>query len=172
MTLPKFSSRAGFLVGLGITPIAFFLALYSAGAGHGDNVLARLLYPIPMLATLLTNTTITGLSIGLAALQFPAYGVFVARGERFWWPALGVFHLAAIVAAFSGAARNTPRFVGSMSRTSSISQIWWIAIIRASRTSLFRQCANTQCGANGEGAVCRCRQSSIWLWPPSHPKVA
>ncbi|ESY35285.1 hypothetical protein X747_28110 [Mesorhizobium sp. LNJC384A00] len=62
MTSPKFSSRAGFLVGLGVTPVAFFLALYSAGAGHGDYVLARLLYPVPMLATLLTNTTITSLS--------------------------------------------------------------------------------------------------------------
>jgi len=101
--LPKFSSRAGFLVGLGITPIAFFLALYSAGSGHGDYVLARLLYPVPMLATLLTDTTITGLSIGLAALQFPAYGAFVARGGRFRWLALGVFHGVAIVAAFSGA---------------------------------------------------------------------
>lgn len=85
MTSPKFSSRAGFLVGLGITPVAFFLALYSAGAGHGDYGLARLLYPVPMLATLLTNTTITGLSIGLAALQFPAYGakgaIPIAKGR-------------------------------------------------------------------------------------------
>ncbi|MGX5847866.1 hypothetical protein ACWGTO_12425 [Mesorhizobium sp. PL10] len=102
---PKFSSRAGFLVGLGITPIAFFLALYSAGSGHGDYVLARLLYPIPMLATLLTNTTITGLSIGLAALQIPAYGAFVgqAGAGRLRWLALGVFHGVAILAAFSGA---------------------------------------------------------------------
>ena len=103
MTPPKFSSQAGFLVGLGVTPIAFFLALYSAGAGHGDYVLARLLYPVPMLATLLTDTTITGLSIGLAALQFPAYGAFVAPGGRFRWLALGVFHGVATVAAFSGA---------------------------------------------------------------------
>jgi hypothetical protein len=103
MTLPKLSLRAGFLVGLAITPIAFLLALYSAGAGHGDYVLARLIYPIPMLATLLTNTTITGLSIGLAALQFPAYGAFVARGGRFRWLALGVIHGVAIIAAFSGA---------------------------------------------------------------------
>ena len=101
--LPKFSSRAGFLVGLGITPIAFFLALYSAGAGHGDYVLARLLYPVPMLATLLTDTTITGLSIGLAALQFPAYGAFVAGASSSRGLALGVFHLVAIAAAFSGA---------------------------------------------------------------------
>ena len=101
--LPKFSSRAGFLVGLGITPIAFFLALYSAGSGHGDYVLARLLYPVPMLATLLTDTTITGLSIGLAALQFPLYGAFVAGSGRFRWLGLGVFHGVATVAAFSGA---------------------------------------------------------------------
>ena len=102
MTVPKFSSRSGFLIGLGITPVAFVLALYSAGAGHGDYVLVRLLYPIPMLATLLTNTMITSLSIGLAALQFPAYGAFVAGAGRSRWLALGVFHLVAIAAAFSG----------------------------------------------------------------------
>ncbi|MER9316620.1 hypothetical protein NKI31_14125 [Mesorhizobium sp. M0659] len=102
MTSPRFSSRAGFLVGLGITRVAFFLTLYSAGAGHGDYGLARLLYPVPMLATLLTNTTITGLSIGLAALQFPAYGAFVAGAGGSRWLALGVFHLVAIAAAFSG----------------------------------------------------------------------
>ena len=58
---------------------------------------------IPMLATLLTNTTITGLSIGLAALQFPLYGAFVAGSGRFRWLGLGVFHGVAIAAAFSGA---------------------------------------------------------------------
>ncbi|MES0024979.1 MULTISPECIES: hypothetical protein [unclassified Mesorhizobium] len=97
MTSPKFSSRAGFLVGLGITPVAFFLALYSAGAGHGDYGLARLLYPVPMLATLLTNTTITG-----RCAAVPAYGAFVAGAGGSRWLALGVFHLVAIAAAFSG----------------------------------------------------------------------
>ena len=67
--LTKFSSRAGLLIGLCLTTIALLLALFSAGAGHGDYVLARLLYPIPMLAT---NNTITGLSVGLAVVQFPA----------------------------------------------------------------------------------------------------
>jgi hypothetical protein len=106
MATPKFSSRAGFLFGLCVTPIAFLLALFSAGAGHGDYVLARLIYPVPMLATLLTDTTITGLSIGLAALQFPAYGAYVAQAGRFRWLALGAFHGVAVLAAFSGVLKD------------------------------------------------------------------
>ena len=98
MTLPKFSSRAGLLVGLCATPIALLLALLSAG---GDYVLARLLYPIPMLVTLLTNNTITSLSVGLAVAQFPAYGVFAASGGLIRWLALGIIHAVAIAAAFS-----------------------------------------------------------------------
>ena len=101
MTLPKFSSRAGLLVGLCATPIALLLALLSGGAGHGDYVPARLLYPIPMLVTLLTNNTITSLSVGLAVAQFPAYGVFAASGGRIRWLALGIIHAVAIAAAFS-----------------------------------------------------------------------
>lgn len=100
--LTKFSSRAGLLIGLCFTPIALLLALFSAGAGHGDYVLARLLYPIPMLATLLTNNTITGLSVGLAVVQFPAYGAFAAPGGGIRWLSLGILHAVAIAAAFSG----------------------------------------------------------------------
>jgi hypothetical protein len=99
--LTKFESRAGLLIGLCFTPIALLLALFSAGAGHGDYVLARLLYPIPMLATLLTNNTITGLSVGLAGVQFPAYGAFAAPGG-IRWLSLGILHAVAIAAAFSG----------------------------------------------------------------------
>ena len=100
--MPKFSWRAGLLFGLGATPIALLLALFSAGAGHGDYVLARVLYPIPMLATLLTNDTITSLSVGLAGAQFPACGAFVAPGGRARWLALGIIHGVAIATAFSG----------------------------------------------------------------------
>ncbi|AGB46496.1 hypothetical protein LB516_17845 [Mesorhizobium sp. CO1-1-7] len=102
MTLPKFSWQAGLLFGLCATPVAFLLALFSAGAGHGDYVLARILYPIPMLATLLTDNTITGLSLGLAVAQFPAYGAFVAQAGRAGWLALGLVHVIAIATAFSG----------------------------------------------------------------------
>jgi len=56
MKLAKLSSRAGLLIGLCFTPIALLLALFSAGSGHGDYVLARLLCPIPMLATLCCGT--------------------------------------------------------------------------------------------------------------------
>ncbi|RAZ88668.1 hypothetical protein DPM33_22040 [Mesorhizobium hawassense] len=102
MTLPKFSLRMGLLVGLCATPIALLLALFSAGSGHGDYVLARVLYPIPTLATLMTNKTITGLSVGLALVQFPAYGAFVAPGSRTRCLALILVHAVAIAAAFSG----------------------------------------------------------------------
>ena len=63
--------------------------------------MARVLYLIPMLATLLTNDTITSLSVGLAGAQFPAYGAFVAGG-RARWLALGIIHGVAIATAFSG----------------------------------------------------------------------
>jgi len=102
MKLAKFSPRAGLLIGLGFTPVALLLALFSAGSGHGDYMLARLLYPIPMLVTLLTNNTITGLSVWLAVVQFPAYGVFAAPGGRVRWLSLGILHAVAIAAAFSG----------------------------------------------------------------------
>ncbi|RVD73653.1 MAG: hypothetical protein E5Y89_18470 [Mesorhizobium sp.] len=78
------------------------MALFSAGAGHGDYVLARLLYPMPMLATLLTNNTITSVSVVLAVAQFPAYGAFAAPGGRTRWLSLGILHTVAIAAAFSG----------------------------------------------------------------------
>ena len=94
MELTEFSLRAGLLIGLCFTPIALLLALFSAGAGHGNYVLARLLYPIP--------NTITGLSVGLAVAQFPAYGAFAAPGGRIRWLSLGILHAVAIAAAFSG----------------------------------------------------------------------
>lgn len=100
--MPKFSWRAGLIFGLSATPVALLLALFSAGSGHGDYVLARALYPIPMLVTLLTHNTITGLSVVMAVAQFPAYGVIVAPGGRTRWLALGFVHVVATAAAFSG----------------------------------------------------------------------
>jgi hypothetical protein len=101
--MPKFSWRAGLIFGLCATPVALLLALFSAGSGHGDWVLARALYPIPMLVTLLTDKTVTGLSVGLALVQFPAYGAFVAPGGSIRWLALVLVHVVAVAAAFSGA---------------------------------------------------------------------
>ncbi|WP_224547602.1 hypothetical protein [Mesorhizobium sp. CA16] len=100
--MPKLSWRAGLIFGLCATPVALLLALFSAGAGHGHWVLARALYPIPMLVTLLTDKTVTSLSVGLALVQFPAYGAFVAPGGGVRWPAVVVAHAVAMAAAFSG----------------------------------------------------------------------
>ena len=55
-----------------------------------------------MLVTLLTDKTVTSLSVGLALVQLPAYGAFVAPGGRIRWLALGLAHLVAVAAAFSG----------------------------------------------------------------------
>ena len=100
--MPKFSWRAGLVFGLCATPVALLLALFSAGAGPGHWVLARALYPIPMLVTLLTDKTVTGLSGGLAVAQVPAEGAFAAPGGSSRWLALVLVHLAAVATAFSG----------------------------------------------------------------------
>lgn len=100
--MPKFSWRAGLIFGLCATPVALLLALFSAGAGHGHWVLARALYPIPMLVTLLTDKTVTGLSVALAVAQYPAYGAFAAPGGSVRWLVIGLIHVVAIAAAFSG----------------------------------------------------------------------
>ena len=49
----------GVLVGVAVTPVAAVLAEMSAGAGHGNYGLARLLFPGPMFLTLLAEDTIT-----------------------------------------------------------------------------------------------------------------
>lgn len=100
--MPKFSWRAGLIFGLCATPVALLLALFSAGSGHGHWVSARALYPVPMLVTLLTDKTVTGLSVGLALVQFPAYGAFAAPGGSIRWLALVLAHGVATAAAFSG----------------------------------------------------------------------
>ncbi len=63
----------GLLVGIVLTPLALFLAMASAGAGHGDYVLARALYPFSILSTHLTDS-ITVVALVLACAQFPIYG--------------------------------------------------------------------------------------------------
>ena len=70
------SKLIGLLTGIALTPIAFFFAVASAGAGHGDYVLARALYPFSILSTHLTDS-ITFVGIALACVQFPVYGWFV-----------------------------------------------------------------------------------------------
>ena len=91
----------GILLGMILTPACFFLAMLSAGAGHGNYILAKLLYPFPILATLVGDVRIP---IALAFLQFPAYGALVGyartQGAKWYVMVAGVLHLVAVVATF------------------------------------------------------------------------
>jgi hypothetical protein len=71
------AAAIGFGVGLLVTIPAAVLAIVSGSAGHGDFGFARLLFPFPMLATRLTNDTISFLSMALALAQFPLYGTLI-----------------------------------------------------------------------------------------------
>jgi hypothetical protein len=57
-----------------ITPVALFLGVLSGGAGHGDYVLAKILFPYTMLLAQISGT-ISPILVIIAILQFPAYGI-------------------------------------------------------------------------------------------------
>ncbi|MFO0962634.1 MAG: hypothetical protein U0625_06965 [Phycisphaerales bacterium] len=94
----------GLLLGIIITPFALLLAVVSAGAGHGDYVLAKLLFPFTMLSSLVFRS-ITVPFILLAVVQFPFYGWIVAAGSqsstrrRHLWILAGI-HLAGVTLNF------------------------------------------------------------------------
>jgi hypothetical protein len=99
--------------GVLVTPIAMFLAIASGGAGHGNYGFARLLFPYSMLLTLTVGNTITNPLIVLAMVQFPIYGMFLARsalasGKSFFYTfiAIGTAHLLAAGVCFSGMIPN------------------------------------------------------------------
>ena len=64
----------GPLIGAAITPFALAVAVESGGGGHGDYLLAKLLFPYTMLLAGLVGT-ITYPLIALALVQFPLYGL-------------------------------------------------------------------------------------------------
>jgi hypothetical protein len=65
------------IVSLVVTPLALLLGIASAGAGHGDYIWAKILFPYTMLSTFLFQS-ITAPFILLAILQFPLYGLILA----------------------------------------------------------------------------------------------
>jgi len=69
------------IVSLILTPIALLLGIGSGGAGHGDYLWARVLFPYTMLSAFLFGA-ITVTFILLAVAQFPLYGAGLgyARG--------------------------------------------------------------------------------------------
>jgi len=86
------------LVGVLLAPVALFMAIMSAGAGHGHYVAAKILFPFTMASTYIWGT-ITLPFIILAIVQFPFYGWLTgcAIVDRKWkapaWIVGGV-HLA------------------------------------------------------------------------------
>lgn len=70
------SSKIGTIVGVTLTPFLAILALFSAGAGHGDYFLARIFYPLPMLILM---SGAGGFIIPLVLLQYPFFGWLIGH---------------------------------------------------------------------------------------------
>lgn len=101
----------GLISGLIVTPFAMLMAIYSSGGGHGDYLLARILYPIPMLITRVTHNYISYVSIALAIAQYPAFGWLADRtaANPRWLRVLAavvVAHAIALIFCLIGALPN------------------------------------------------------------------
>jgi hypothetical protein len=97
---------SGAAMGLLLGFLALVVAWASAGAGHGEYVGARALFPIPMLSSLLGDG-LGVLSIALALVQFPIYGGLLGwtRARKAYIPAavMGLLHIVAAILCFGGA---------------------------------------------------------------------
>lgn len=88
---------------MAVTPVALWLALVSANAGHGTYTVAKLFFPFTFLLTRLSGDVITNLLIVLALAQFPFYGWFVASFTTARaLLVLSLAHAAAALLCFSG----------------------------------------------------------------------
>jgi hypothetical protein len=67
-----------FIWSLLITPVALVIGFVSTGAGHGDYVLARILFPYAFAYWFFSSDAIPGSLIILGLLQIPIYGVLLA----------------------------------------------------------------------------------------------
>ena len=79
------------VAGAVLTAPVMFLAVASAGAGHGHYSFARLFFPIPLLLTLATGDRITDPVVA----QFPLYGLLLGVGaavrrRAFWFTLAGI----------------------------------------------------------------------------------
>ena len=99
----------GFFLGALVELPAILAAVISGGAGHGDYIAARALFPASMLLTLIEGE-IGAISIGVALLQFPIYGALLGWSvvRRNYPPAIvgASLHLVAAIACFAGTLPN------------------------------------------------------------------
>ena len=75
------SFRIPFILSIIATPIALLLGLLSAGAGHGDYFLTKLLFPWTMLSVVMFSE-IPVIFAALGLVQFPIYGAILGWANR------------------------------------------------------------------------------------------
>ena len=102
-----------FAIFFGLTPIMLFLGLMSAGAGHGDYFLAKILFPYTLLSTAAFDSIQPPFML-LTVIQYPAYGVLIGLGNIrrrlvLSSGALALLHGLAVAGAFAFA---NPYFSG------------------------------------------------------------
>jgi len=97
----------GFAAGVLVAVPAVVVAVVSGGAGHGDYVAARALFPVPMLSTLLEGGTTGAFAVVVGLLQFPIYGTLlgwsIARKNYLPVAVVTLAHIVAASACFAGA---------------------------------------------------------------------
>jgi hypothetical protein len=107
---PFWPVLVGAVIGVLIELPALYAAIVSGGAGHGQYVAARALFPVPMVMTYYEGDRIGLLSISLALVQFPFYGGLIgwalARKAYVAIVAVVAIHLVATSLCFSGAVPN------------------------------------------------------------------
>lgn len=64
-----------FIISLAATPICLVLGLGSAGTGHGDYILATILFPLTMPLSVFFDSA--AVLFILAIAQFPIYGIIL-----------------------------------------------------------------------------------------------
>lgn len=79
--MKKHITWAPFVASLVATPVFLLLGIGSAGAGHGDYVLARILFPYTMLSAILFDVIAVPFIV-LAVAQFPFYGIALGAAAR------------------------------------------------------------------------------------------
>jgi hypothetical protein len=98
------------IISLVVTPIALFLGVLSAGAGHGHYGMAKLLFPYTMLPAMVSGQ-ISSFFILLAVAQFPAYGIVLGLANekgraRLGAVVLSIAHTTAVVAVLLSVSEN------------------------------------------------------------------
>lgn len=88
-----------FWISLGATPFAMLGGFMSAGAGHGDYLLAKILFPFTMLSTVFLHS-ITSSFIVFAIFQFPVYGLILSFFDerKFVFTMIAVCHTLLVIA--------------------------------------------------------------------------